>query len=131
MATVLKGYRTYLLPITKAPTVGTTDPSSLFDLQGLLNFNLISLKHSCLSIIVQGLKCRKYINHLTGFTGSCLRGLLHITAGESTLIFRIPQKKKQTQWPLVRKGTIPTKQAPLVGEVSANICGLEGAAWSV
>jgi hypothetical protein len=44
MATVLKGYRSYLLPITKAPTIGTTDPSSLFDLQGLLSFNFISLK---------------------------------------------------------------------------------------
>ncbi|KAJ4440668.1 hypothetical protein ANN_08815 [Periplaneta americana] len=33
MATVLKGYRGYLLPITKAPTIGTTDPNSLFDLQ--------------------------------------------------------------------------------------------------
>ncbi|XP_068081493.1 DENN domain-containing protein Crag isoform X2 [Anabrus simplex] len=36
MATVLKGYRTYLLPITKAPTVGTTDTNSLFDLQGFV-----------------------------------------------------------------------------------------------
>ncbi|XP_047003127.1 DENN domain-containing protein Crag isoform X1 [Schistocerca americana] len=36
MATILKGYRSYLLPITKAPTVGTTDPNSLFDLQGFL-----------------------------------------------------------------------------------------------
>jgi hypothetical protein len=34
MASVLKGYRTFLLPITKAPTVGTTDTNSLFDLQG-------------------------------------------------------------------------------------------------
>nr|CAD7398697.1 unnamed protein product [Timema poppensis] len=34
MATILKGYRVYLLPITKAPTIGTTDPNSLFDLQG-------------------------------------------------------------------------------------------------
>jgi hypothetical protein len=59
MATVLKGYRTYLLPITKAPTVGTTDPSSLFDLQGSLNFNLISLKRSCLSIIVEGTEMQK------------------------------------------------------------------------
>nr|CAD7392907.1 unnamed protein product [Timema cristinae] len=33
MATILKGYRVYLLPITKAPTIGTTDPNSLFDLQ--------------------------------------------------------------------------------------------------
>ncbi|KAK9507860.1 hypothetical protein O3M35_007632 [Rhynocoris fuscipes] len=36
MATILKGFRNYLLPITKAPTVGTTDANSLFDLQGFL-----------------------------------------------------------------------------------------------
>ncbi|XP_073979172.1 DENN domain-containing protein Crag isoform X2 [Rhodnius prolixus] len=36
MATILKGYRNFLLPITKAPTVGTTDATSLFDLQGFL-----------------------------------------------------------------------------------------------
>jgi hypothetical protein len=44
MATVLKGYRMYLLPITKAPTIGTTDPSSLFDLQGLLSFAFLCLQ---------------------------------------------------------------------------------------
>lgn len=36
MASILKGYRTYLLPITKAPTVGSTDPTSLFNIQGFL-----------------------------------------------------------------------------------------------
>ncbi|XP_011506517.1 PREDICTED: DENN domain-containing protein 4C isoform X2 [Ceratosolen solmsi marchali] len=36
MALILKGYRAYLLPITKAPTVGTTDPTSLFNIQGFL-----------------------------------------------------------------------------------------------
>lgn len=36
MAIVLKGYRVYLLPITKAPTIGATDPTSLFDIQGFL-----------------------------------------------------------------------------------------------
>ncbi|XP_046446336.1 DENN domain-containing protein 4C-like isoform X6 [Daphnia pulex] len=36
MASILRGYRSYLLPITKAPTVGATDPNSLFDLQGFL-----------------------------------------------------------------------------------------------
>ncbi|XP_039291612.1 DENN domain-containing protein Crag isoform X2 [Nilaparvata lugens] len=36
MATILKGYRSYLLPIIKAPTIGTTDTNSLFDLQGFL-----------------------------------------------------------------------------------------------
>lgn len=36
MALILKGYRSYLLPITKAPTVGTTDPTSLFNIQAFL-----------------------------------------------------------------------------------------------
>ncbi|CAB0019371.1 unnamed protein product [Nesidiocoris tenuis] len=36
MATILRGYRNFLLPITKAPTIGTTDTNSLFDLQGFL-----------------------------------------------------------------------------------------------
>jgi len=34
MATILKGYNGFLLPITKAPTLVTTDVSSLFDIQG-------------------------------------------------------------------------------------------------
>ncbi|KAG8330527.1 hypothetical protein J6590_061927 [Homalodisca vitripennis] len=33
MATILRGYRNYLLPIIKAPTVGTTDTNSLFNLK--------------------------------------------------------------------------------------------------
>lgn len=37
MGSILKGYRWFLKPITKAPTVGATDTSSLFDLQG--NYN--------------------------------------------------------------------------------------------
>jgi hypothetical protein len=32
---------------------------------------------------------------------------------------------------LVRERTVPTERPPLVGEVSANICGLRGVAWSV
>ncbi|XP_025406020.1 DENN domain-containing protein 4C isoform X2 [Sipha flava] len=36
MGSILKGYRWYLKPITKAPTVGATDTISLFDLQGFL-----------------------------------------------------------------------------------------------
>lgn len=36
MVHTLKGYRTYLLPITKAPTVGTTDPQALFQLNDFL-----------------------------------------------------------------------------------------------
>jgi len=35
MAVVLKGYKDFLLPITKAPTQVTTDVSSLFDIQGI------------------------------------------------------------------------------------------------
>ena len=36
MASILRGYRSFLLPITKAPTIRATDPNSLFDLQGFL-----------------------------------------------------------------------------------------------
>ncbi|XP_022900538.2 DENN domain-containing protein Crag isoform X1 [Onthophagus taurus] len=36
MAHTLKGYRSFLLPITKAPTVGTTDPQALFQLNEFL-----------------------------------------------------------------------------------------------
>lgn len=36
MATILSGFRSYLLPITSAPTVGATDPTSLFDFEGFL-----------------------------------------------------------------------------------------------
>lgn len=36
MASILRNFRSYLLPITRAPTVGATDPSSLFDIQGFL-----------------------------------------------------------------------------------------------
>ena len=36
MASILRSFRLYLLPITRAPTVGATDPSSLFDIQGFL-----------------------------------------------------------------------------------------------
>lgn len=41
MGSILKGYRWYLKPITKAPTVGATDTSSLFDLQGNYSINPI------------------------------------------------------------------------------------------
>lgn len=41
MGSILKGYRWFLRPITKAPTVGATDPGSLFDLQGNYNYNKI------------------------------------------------------------------------------------------
>ncbi|XP_064618735.1 C-myc promoter-binding protein-like isoform X2 [Lineus longissimus] len=36
MACLLKGYKQYLLPITKAPTIGTTDAASLFNMQEFL-----------------------------------------------------------------------------------------------
>jgi len=41
MAVILKGYSGFLLPITKAPTLVTTDVSSLFDIQGKLRFLLV------------------------------------------------------------------------------------------
>ncbi|KAL0870637.1 hypothetical protein ABMA27_005596 [Loxostege sticticalis] len=36
MAVTLQGYRSYLIPITKAPTVGTTDPHALFHMDAFL-----------------------------------------------------------------------------------------------
>ncbi|XP_037623475.1 C-myc promoter-binding protein isoform X1 [Sebastes umbrosus] len=36
MAAILRGYRSYLLPITQAPSEKTTDASSLFDIQGFI-----------------------------------------------------------------------------------------------
>lgn len=36
MATILRGFRTYLLPITSAPTIGATDPTSLFNFEDFL-----------------------------------------------------------------------------------------------
>ena len=36
MSSILKGFRSYLRPITRAPSVGATDPGSLFDLHGFL-----------------------------------------------------------------------------------------------
>ena len=42
MASILKGYRSYLRPITQAPSETATDASSLFELQG----KELVLKHS-------------------------------------------------------------------------------------
>lgn len=42
MAAILKGYRSYLLPITQAPSEKATDASSLFDLQGRLLIQLFN-----------------------------------------------------------------------------------------
>ncbi|CAH2049264.1 unnamed protein product, partial [Iphiclides podalirius] len=36
MAVTLQGYRGYLIPITKAPTIGTTDPHALFHMEAFL-----------------------------------------------------------------------------------------------
>lgn len=33
MVSILQGYKSFLLPITKAPTVGATDVENLFDSQ--------------------------------------------------------------------------------------------------
>lgn len=42
MSCLLRGYRTFLLPITQAPSDTTTDCSSLFNLQGELGSYLES-----------------------------------------------------------------------------------------
>lgn len=61
MAAILRGYRSYLLPITQAPSEKTTDASSLFDLQGrvfspfhtdwfALNVDIINVMRKSVSI---------------------------------------------------------------------------------
>lgn len=44
MAAILRGYRSYLLPITQAPSEKTTDASSLFDIQGGFQFQSFGSK---------------------------------------------------------------------------------------
>lgn len=43
MAAILKGYRSFLRPITQAPSEKATDASSLFDLQGLWTNVLVAV----------------------------------------------------------------------------------------
>lgn len=52
MAAILRGYRSYLLPITQAPSEKTTDASSLFDIQGMCHsqpviFSIVSHGKPC------------------------------------------------------------------------------------
>lgn len=59
MVHILKGYRSYLMPLTKAPTVGATDTNSLFDLQSWffsfeLNFKLIRRNKNKSSFLLIG-----------------------------------------------------------------------------
>jgi hypothetical protein len=42
MASILKGYRSYLRPITQAPSETATDATSLFALQGECSYNNIA-----------------------------------------------------------------------------------------
>jgi len=44
MSSLLRGYRSFLLPITQAPSDRTTDCSSLFNLQGAL-YPLMNITH--------------------------------------------------------------------------------------
>lgn len=40
MVHILKGYRSNLVPLTKAPTIRATDTTSLFDLQSEFEFSV-------------------------------------------------------------------------------------------
>lgn len=46
MASILKGYRSYLKPITQAPSEKATAADSLYDLQGILGIT----HHMCQSV---------------------------------------------------------------------------------
>lgn len=47
MAAILRGYRSYLLPITQAPSEKTTDASSLFDHQGVFQLQSVIVTILC------------------------------------------------------------------------------------
>lgn len=49
MAAILKGYRSFLRPITQAPSEKATDASSLFDLQGMSK-TIYKQNHTCLML---------------------------------------------------------------------------------
>lgn len=58
MAAILKGYRSFLRPITQAPSEKATDASSLFDLQGMLKTNnvtclMLKVSSCCSHLIAQ------------------------------------------------------------------------------
>lgn len=50
MAAILKGYRSFLRPITQAPSEKATDASSLFDLQGTLGYVCVTMFAKELSV---------------------------------------------------------------------------------
>ncbi len=50
MTTIVKGYRQYLLPITKCPSIGATDATSLFDFQ-VCTISTIELIFLCIDLI--------------------------------------------------------------------------------
>lgn len=61
MACLLKGYKNFLKPITKAPTESTTDPASLFDIQGFLR----SRDKSNLKFFQQMVKTQTFISFIS------------------------------------------------------------------
>ncbi|XP_022330463.2 C-myc promoter-binding protein-like isoform X4 [Crassostrea virginica] len=61
MACLLKGYKNFLKPITKAPTESTTDPASLFDLQGFLR----SRDKANLKFFQQMIKTQTFISFIS------------------------------------------------------------------
>lgn len=71
-ACVLKGYRSYLKPITRAPTLGTTDVTSLFDMQGRLFVEKIEI-NTCFHVLVIELSLRHALAAIEKLDG-CLRG---------------------------------------------------------
>ncbi len=52
MASIMKGYQSYLLPITRAPTAGTTDVSSLFDVGGRETDERVGFAVQCASFFL-------------------------------------------------------------------------------
>ncbi|XP_025833553.1 C-myc promoter-binding protein isoform X2 [Agrilus planipennis] len=94
MALTLKGYRSYLLPITKAPTVGTTDPQALFQLNEFLKsrdkahqkfFSLLMRTQMFIRFIEE----RSFVtdgDQGMAFFDECTERLSHDESGEGRLI---------------------------------------------
>jgi len=59
MASLLKGYADYLLPITAPPTMTTTNVRSLFDVDGKLFFVLFYLLESLQKAVINKLLSKK------------------------------------------------------------------------
>lgn len=94
MVHILKGYRTFLLPITKAPTVGTTDPQALFQLNDFMKSRDKS-HHKFFTLLMRTQMFIRFIeersfvadgDHGLAFFDECIEKLTNEESGDYRLI---------------------------------------------